>query len=192
MLQGIIHGEIIDIQEASANHAIHTAMEFLNIVDDTEVLGDTGRNMRSSFEYAQSVLMRRLILGRLYWAVDSLAFRATCATCHKVVDEQIKRAVARLGSISRLRAEELRAQGKLSLMEDLILSGDEPAKVRAIIIGLLIAAGDNLAAATAWTLYFLARDPAIFDQLRQEIISRFGTTTSSDILAQDLKTCTFM
>lgn len=98
-------------------------------------------------------------------------------TCRKVDAFSIVEA-----AIAKLRASKAPNDGLMAhyVNGDFVTSND--AEMRSILVGLLLGAQDNVAAAIAWVLAYVSRDLALQDRIRAEL-SRAGTQ------ADDLRSC---
>ena len=62
-------------------------------------------------------------------------------------------------------------------LEELVESTKDPIKLENEIIGVFAAGKGTTAAFLTWTIYFLARDPQVFDELRTAVVSQPGLTS---------------
>ena len=66
------------------------------------------------------------------------------------------------------------SEGRFIFLEELVKSTKDPIKLENEIIGVFAAARGTTASFLAWTIYFLARNPQVFDKLRAAVVSQFG------------------
>ena len=62
-------------------------------------------------------------------------------------------------------------------LEELVESTEDPIKLENEIIGVFAAVGGTTAAFLTWTIYFLARNPQVFDKVRAAVVSQSGLTS---------------
>ena len=69
-----------------------------------------------------------------------------------------------------------KSQARFILLEELAKSTHDPLELENEIVGVLAASRGTTAALLTWTMYFLARNPQVFDKLRKAVVSEFGLT----------------
>ena len=85
---------------------------------------------------------------------------------------------------------ELGTKDKFVFLHELIRSTRDPVEVENEILGVLSAGIGTTATLLTWTLYFLARNPEVFEKLRTLVLSRFGLgQTPDNITLKELKSC---
>ena len=126
------------------------------------------------------MVLRRILTGTLlYWLVDTPAFGRAGATCKNMVAEHVERGMQCKQAIlmTDIQAQEasLKPKMKQTIAEELAsLDADLIAPCDDLLTSLL-AARTNVTASLGWTIYFLAREPAVYARLRRYVLVHIGT-----------------
>ncbi|KIM92650.1 hypothetical protein OIDMADRAFT_46607 [Oidiodendron maius Zn] len=197
MMEAIVPGENgwteeLNLQPLLFRLTLGQTTEFLGLFNHAEKLDSPDHNPQSfaaDFDRCQATLATRIRYGKLYFLVDSAAFRKSCLRCHEFVDHYVNRALV----------EDLNDPGKdienerYVFLKALISETRDPAELRSQILNILLAGRDTTAALMSWVFYCLARDPQRFAKLRAIIVSEFGTYKSfSNITFENLKDCKYL
>jgi cytochrome P450 len=205
MMEAIVPGENgwteeLNLQPLLFRLTLGQATDFLGLFNHAEKLGLPGatdspdhntQSFAADFDRCQATLATRIRFGKLYFLVDSAAFRKSCLRCHEFVDHYVNRALA----------EDLNDAGKdieknnerYVFLKALISETRDPTELRSQILNILLAGRDTTAALMSWVFYCLARDPQRFAKLRAIIVSEFGTyESSSEITFEKLKDCKYL
>lgn len=137
-----------------------------------------------AWDVAQQALIDRFQFFEAFWIWNPPSFRKACRTCHEFVDYYVRLA------LNKPEAK-LEDGKKYIFLNELVQQTRDPKELRAGMINMLQAGRDSTGSTLGWLFLCLARDPAIFHPLREEILQRFGTDTS-DISCQALKSCTYL
>ncbi|OAA76230.1 Cytochrome P450 [Akanthomyces lecanii RCEF 1005] len=141
----------------------------------------------ASFDGANQSMTRRFILMNYYYLYDSASFRRNCAEVRRFADYYVQRALSRSPS----KAEEDDGTEYVFLNE-LVKETRDPDVLRNQLLNILLAGRDTTAGLLGWATLRLARQPAIYAQLREAILADFGPYSSdtSRITFETLKACT--
>ena len=78
-------------------------------------------------------------------------------------------------------------------LEALIATTRDPIELRSQLLNILLAGRDTTASLLSWTFLMLARNPDIFNKLREVIIENFGTYSNpKDLTFAALKSCQYL
>ncbi|KAL9591386.1 MAG: hypothetical protein Q9179_007774 [Wetmoreana sp. 5 TL-2023] len=175
-LQTIIFGLTLDIiTELLYGYSVHgqnsqkrsqLAAE-LGTTDLPDAQGFT-TNMNRAAEYVGFSAM----FGRWRNFVPSLEYYRIRNSIRKYVDWYVRR---RLDQISSSKAAlEPASDERFILLHELSRLTQDPIQLRSETIGLLAAGRATTSALISWVVYHLARNPRVFNKLRDAILSDFG------------------
>ncbi|KAA8906000.1 putative cytochrome P450 family protein [Sphaerosporella brunnea] len=120
------------------------------------------------------------ILGELHWLWRPSEYRKVRDAVHSYVDGFILKALeARSSKSSMLEAETekervLREGGRYVFLNALTTINQDPEMLRAQVLNIMLAGRDTTAALISWIMWVLAREPKIWQKLRQEVKSNLG------------------
>lgn len=113
-----------------------------------------------------------------------------CAELHEVVDDILQQ---RLSDTKDSSFVEEKGESKFVLLDELAKETSNLMELRNETLHTLMAGRDPTGCLLAWTFYFLARHPQIFQKLRLIILEEFGTSTmSTDIDFAQLRKCEYL
>jgi len=146
------------------------------------------------FDSATASLGVRGRLSELYFLYAPKAFYDQCKQVHKFADYYVNLALTtELSSLQQERLEKGHKK-KYIFLQELVHATRDPIELRSQLLNILLAGRDTTAGLLGWTFYSLARDPARFNKLRQEILERFGPymENPTNISFESLKACTYL
>ena len=135
-------------------------------------------------ESGKSWLYERMVLGRLGWLFSSTKFYNHCKEVHKYVNNFVYARV-RQGEADKT---ETPSKGKFVLLNELAKHTRNPVQLRNETLHVLSASWDTTSALLGWLFYFLARNPRVFDKLRNIILTDFN----SGIDFRQLNNCQYL
>lgn len=148
-------------------------------------------NLAPAFDAATKVLSERVRLGDLYWLSSPRSFRENCNEVHRFADHLIQKALHDLKSPIGPQIDDTRKP--YVFLKELVKITQDPAELRSQLLNILLAGRDTTAGLLGWAFYFLTRNPAIFNRLRSEVLSRFGTfEIPHNLTFADLKSCSYL
>jgi len=171
---------------------MNTSLEFLGIQEagDTEVTtGVQEPRFPKAFETAQMAMVRRTILGGLYWLYNTASFRHACQLCRSVVRSSVDRAVLRAVVLSETK----RSGRATSLLDELTVFTKDTDRLTSMALDLMLAGRDTSAAFLSFVIYYLARHPSAYARLRCAVESEFGTAENPEqVTFEKLKSCYYL
>ena len=187
--------EEVDILQLFYRFTLDVGTEFLvgssvnsqlTALNQTNSSGDAAANdgrsttaeayFRDGFEVAQETLMWRIRMQRLYWLMDSKAFREACKMCRRFIDHYVAIAL----NPDQLAAEKAArvtdgAKEKYVFLDKLAESTQNPIELRDQLLQLLMAGRDTTATSLGFAFAALARNPEAWTKVRAEVLRIFGT-----------------
>lgn len=145
------------------------------------------------FDAGKAWLNTRMSLGKWHWLVNPPAFSRHCRKVHAYVDYFVEAKLKQgpeKASMLQLSQEPVTRE-KFVLLNELAKHTRDPLEIRSETLNVLSAGRDTTASLLSWIFYFLARYPAIFNELRTTILAEFGTE-SSDIDFPKLRSCKYL
>ncbi|KAL4787648.1 cytochrome P450 [Aspergillus varians] len=170
-------GSVFDIQELFFLLTIDSATHFLfgesvGAMEDNTVLGKSSvgnaQGFADAFNTALEYLNKRSMSFSFYWAINPKKFRDANRRIHEVVDYYVHRA------IEARRHPEKREPGRYIFAESLAADNDDPKVLRDNMLNILLAGRDTTASLLSSVFFLLARNPAVWDKLRQVVVDEFG------------------
>jgi cytochrome P450 len=101
----------------------------------------------NAFNLGQDYLSHRGRLGDFYWLLNDRAFRKACRTCHRFVDDAVRKAL----EINEVD-EEIQEKSKYIFINALIEETQDPKVLRDQCLNILLAGRDTTACCLSWTL----------------------------------------
>lgn len=195
------NGAPLDIQNYFFRITVDTATEFLfgqsayslrdsNIGYEYEEQFEGERDFYRAFNSAQETLSTRAWLQQWYWLHCPGYFKKDCKVVHNFADFYVKKALSFL-------PEELekKSENSYTFLYELVKSTRNPKVLRDQLLNIMIAGRDTTAGLMSCTMFELARNPDIWQKLRQEIHDRFGSgqeARTSEMTFESLKRCTYL
>ena len=157
---------------------------------------DTGNTKDSQKEldfseaisYAQEFITWRIRLGRLQSMFSSRKFKKACKTVKDFADHFVRIAL----DPDHKHPPTLPGQKpKYVFLDELVAETRDPIELRDQVLHIMVAGRDTTSALLCWTILLLARHPAEFQNLREAIVSQFGTEKSptNELTFKSLKAC---
>lgn len=163
--------EFIDAQELFHLFTLDTATEFLFGESANCLTTNTGRRFADAFGYSLRLCSIRIILGKLYWAVQSRRFWSSCKYIHEFVDKYVQRAL-----------NATKPSERYVFIEALTSETRDPVAIRSEALNILLAGRDTTASTLSYAVWYLGMHKECFASLR---------TAVSDLALtyEDLKAC---
>ncbi len=191
----------VDLQPLFFNFTIDTAIEFLYGESvhsqaamaglDQKTGGIDGAKFSYHFGAAKHLVDKRGALGKFYWLMPMKEMKEHCAEIHKVIDSMIAMRLA--AKKDPLNMEE-KGSRKFVLLDELAKETQDLRELRNETLHTLMAGRDPTGALQGWVFYFLTRHPDVFNNLREIILSQFGTAANPnpDTDFNALKRCEYL
>lgn len=141
-----------------------------------------------AFHVASMEVTKRARLQSLYWLVNSRKGRQAVRYLQRFIDhlvhEQLHRGGKELADAKK---------GKLTLLRATAQYTQDPIELRDQTLFMLTASRDTTAAMLSWMFLMLAKHPAVFAKLRDEILKQFGPHENpQQITFYRLKKCKYL
>lgn len=185
-VQRLLHlvpdGGVVNLQPLFFRLTLDSATEFLfGESVDSLLESDTSDSsayskseFARSFDRAQDYIAWRGRFQKFFWLFNSKEFRNDCATVHRLADHFVQKALNAEKPATPVHS------GKRYFISEQLATRTRDAKVmRDQMLNVLLAGRDTTAGLLGWTFYLLARNPAVYKKLRNEIIQVFGTEDSN-------------
>ncbi|KXH30458.1 cytochrome P450 [Colletotrichum salicis] len=157
-----LFGESVDSQTAAATGKMSTSTSAATAMAADQAGSDM--SFASAFHEAQMYIVMRARLQGLY-------FLAPRSVGNKSID-YIRRYVDHYVQLALKRAKP--SADKFSLLDTLVEQTRDRGELRDQILGMLLAGRDTTASLLSWVMLMLARHPAVFKRLREEVVAEFG------------------
>ncbi|PNP74682.1 hypothetical protein FNYG_12018 [Fusarium nygamai] len=147
-----------------------------------------GMEFHHAFERMVAILGTRIRLRSFYWLYGTRELCSCVETLHSFVDSAIT-----ASDVAKAEGSSQALYDFLDVLRERCSGGDE--EVREQVLGLLAAGRDTTASLMSWTWYCLIRNPRVFEKLRSEVISSFGSSPDSlsgTVTFASLKECTYL
>lgn len=196
-------GQEFDIQEYFFRLTLDSATEFL-FGESVESLCDSSihktpagecditlkMKFADSFNYAQSTLATRAVLQKLYFIISGKKFKESCSDVHRLteffVDKALQTPIAELDE---------KLKGGYIFLFELVKQTRDPRILRDQALNILLAGRDTTAGLLSFAFFELARNPKIFEKLKEEVYEAFGSGENvriEDITFESLKKCEYL
>ncbi|KAI0197527.1 putative N-alkane-inducible cytochrome P450 [Astrocystis sublimbata] len=169
-----VEGTVVDLQPLFFNLTIDSSTDFLlgrSVGTQGSPPGSEPARFSEAFDYAESVLQRRTELAGLAWLVYDRRFNEACRTIHDFVDKYIYAALQ--GDIKT---------GGYNLLAELAGECKDPIRIREELLNVLLAARDTTASLLSSVCYLLARNPATWARLAEEVAELNGRKPHYELL----------
>lgn len=191
-----------DIQELFFRLTVDSATEFL-FGESVESLNDgtvaTNRDFidfdgkagfAEAFNNAQAWIATRNTFQKLGFLVNNKEFRESVAHVHRFTDYFVNSAL-------ELSLEELdkKSRNGYIFLYELAKQTRNPKVLRDQLLNIMLAGRDTTAGLLSFTFFELARNPDIWEKLKEEIYTKFGSGDESrveDITFESLKKCEYL
>lgn len=129
----------------------------------------------------------RLLIGRLTWLLPMTKFKQSCIKVHEFVEFYVQKAVS-----SDVK------QAKSQVFVDMLLTQiDDRDTTRNLLVQGIIGAQDTTSVLASNTIRLLARNPALWKELREEVLKHgsgiftFDVLRSNEVIQNILLECKF-
>ncbi|KAL4870554.1 hypothetical protein BDV12DRAFT_55859 [Aspergillus spectabilis] len=144
-----------------------------------------------------SMIATRLLLGPLYWVYDTREFRRCRDEVFGFVDRCVTSALEVVKEKGGEREGQEEESSRYILLHALAKETQDPIELREQMLNVLLAGRDTTAAFLSYLVLLLARHPRVYAKLREEVLSKFGTSTSTTLKHQEitfytLRSCTYL
>lgn len=194
-------GDTFDLQDYFFRYTVDTATEFLfgeslfGLMDETigetsPVEFDGAKDFYGSFTNSQEYCATRAWCQNVYFLINPKSFRDS----NKVVHDFAKYYINKALDYSPDHLEKLSSDGYVFLYE-LVKETRDRKVLRDQLLNIMIAGRDTTAGLLSFCFYELARNPEVFEKLKQEIYEVFGTNETvdlSNITFETLKKCEYL
>jgi hypothetical protein len=156
-----------------------------------DVDDETGkRDFAEAFNETNRFLATRALAQKFYWLIDNSTFREDCAKVHKFADYYVHKAL-------NMTQDELEksSRGGYIFLNELVKHTRNEKVLRDQLLNILLAGRDTTAGILSFIFFELARNPEIFEKLKQEIDTHFGRGDQSRVEAitfESLKKCEYL
>ncbi|RLV90190.1 Cytochrome P450 52A11 [Spathaspora sp. JA1] len=188
-------GKFFDIQELFFRFTVDSATEFLfgesvgslrdETVGYTEVDFAGRADFASKFNRSQVYLSTRSLLQKMYWVVNNEDFRDCIKAVHEFSEHYVKKALD-------ATPEELEKQVGYVFLYELVKQTRDPKVLRDQALNILLAGRDTTAGLLSFVFFEMAKNPEMWEKLRQEILLNFGESNIEDITFENLKKCEYL
>lgn len=182
-----VDGSKFDIQPLFFKLTIDSGTEFLfgescsslqdDIVDYSKLVGPADVDkFPQAFNTSQVYLLLRSGLQNFYFLLNSREFRRCNRIVRGFADYYVDKALA-------ATPEELEkaSEGKYVFLYELVKQTRNPQVLRDQSLNILVAARDTTAGLLSFLFFELARNPAVFKKLREEVVNAFGEGEQVDL-----------
>ncbi|RPB02863.1 cytochrome P450 [Choiromyces venosus 120613-1] len=135
--------------------------------------GEEQMSFARAFNVSQAYLIKRARLRGLYWMINPPRFRRSNAIVHALVDRYVDMA---LHPEKRTR----KVSGKYVFLDAIAAETKDAKYLRDQCLNILLAGRDTTAGLLGFTFWLLARHPHVYQKLREEILSAFGTSRNGE------------
>lgn len=143
-----------------------------------------------AFNSAQETLASRAWLQQWYWVLYSSSFKKDCKIVHNFADFYVKKALS-------MSSEELekKSEGSYTFLYELAKTTRNPQVLRDQLLNIMIAGRDTTAGLMSFTMFELARNPDVWEKVKNEIYLNFGSgpeAATDQMTFESLKKCTYL
>ena len=135
--------------------------------------------MKEDYETASVWTYIKFLFGKKHWIVPSWSLQYRSERIRKFLRPFIRAALDRPDERDEPHSTN---EERFIFLEELVESTKDPIKLENEIIGVFAAAKGTTAAFLTCTIYFLARNPQVYDKLRTAVVSQFELTSEGIIL----------
>ncbi|CAK9439969.1 uncharacterized protein LODBEIA_P40690 [Lodderomyces beijingensis] len=194
--------ETFDLQELFFRFTVDTATEFL-FGESVHSLYDSklgipppndipGREaFADAFNRSQHYLATRTYSQLFYWLFNSKSFREDNAKVHHLAQYFVNNAL----NFTPEEIEE-KSRGGYIFLYELVKQTRNPKVLQDQLLNIMVAGRDTTAGLLSFTMYELARNPKIWQKLREEVFENFGAGATEaevdSISFETLKKCEYL
>lgn len=196
------HGQPFDIQQLFFRLTVDSATEFLfgESVDSLqdESIGmaqdavdfDGKAGFADAFNTAQVYLAIRSLAQKAYFLVNNQEFKDVTKKVHKFADHYVQKAL-------NLSSDELEkhSENHYTFLYELAKQTRDPQVLRDQLLNILVAGRDTTAGLLSFTMFELARNPDMWNKVKEEVRGKFGSgddTRIEEVTFESLKKCEYL
>ena len=168
-----------DIQEEFMTLGLEISTEFLfgeMVAQDTPHY----ENFTQAWDCCQNYMIIRLLLGDMYWLANDWRYKKSNQIIHEFCDYLVQR------SLEKPRSE------KFVFVHELAKYTTNNTFIRDQALSLIMASRDTTAELMAFTMLEMARNPEIWERLRDEIYATFGMESPELLTFDSLRNCKYV
>ncbi|KAF2190084.1 putative cytochrome P450 family protein [Zopfia rhizophila CBS 207.26] len=194
--------DVVDLQTIFFRLTLDTSTEFLfgeSVESQIRALQTQDNNdealshvtFSQEFDRSQWYLSSRVRLQRLYWMVDTRAFRHSIKVVHEYVDRFVHKALAGMPGKSdeTLDGE----KPKYVFLGALAEQTKDPLELRSQSLSIMLAGRDTTASLLSWFFRFMIEHPSVYHKLRNIVMEEFGSYREPrNITFASLKACRYL
>ena len=144
-----------------------------------------------AFDTAQRHVVKRFKVPYQQWIATNSEFTNACRQTHEYVDRLISNIINAPPSRTESKWDD--DKERYVFFEALRAENEDPIAIRSQALNLLLAGRDTTASLLSWLFYMLARHPTVCRELREAILTEFGTyDLSQPITFEKLKSCRYL
>ncbi|KAH7313654.1 putative cytochrome P450 [Stachybotrys elegans] len=143
------------------------------------------QNICRSFDAAKMWIDRRGALAKFYWLLNTKDFRVHCKILHEFVDKIVTDTLDNKST----KSNDPEKQGRFTLLHELTKECQDPVFLRNQTLQILVAGRDTSGSLLGWCIFWLARNPEVYQKLRKIILDIFDDRMPD---FQTLNTCTYL
>nr|B8QHP1.1 RecName: Full=Cytochrome P450 52-M1; Short=CYP52-M1; AltName: Full=Cytochrome P450 monooxygenase CYP52-M1 [Starmerella bombicola]ACD75398.1 cytochrome P450 monooxygenase CYP52-M1 [Starmerella bombicola] len=195
--------QFIDVQHYFHKLTLDTATEFLfgesceslNPENQSCIVARDGSEITAeqfveSYNFLLNYAFKRTLSSKVYWLFNSKEFRDHKKRAQSYIDYYVDKALyatsfAAENSIAEKDAA-AESSGIYVFSLEMAKVTRDPVTIRDQIFNILIAGRDTTAATLSFAIHFLARNPDVFNKLREEVLDHFGTKEEQRPLSFEL------
>lgn len=171
LLRGIVSNQdassSINLRSLFYDYTLDTATDLFlgnstNILSLPSKANNEGTRFSNAFNEAMKWLATRERFKMFAWLVNTPGMRRSCSTARNSLENMI---------IAAQRLEKGSGHGAFT---EFLSQTTNIGKARDELMNLLFAARDSNASLLCWLVYTLAREPAVFEKVQQEVLSVLG------------------
>lgn len=196
------NGDVFDIQDLLFKFTVDTATDILfgesvyclrdGTVPELPPHDDfEGRaKFGEAFNIAQKYLATRSYTQSFYFLINTPEFRRSCKAVHAFAKYYVDKALELDDE-----ALEKKSQSGYTFLYELAKQTKDAKVLQDQLLNIMVAGRDTTAGLLSFTFFELARNPEIFDRLKQEVLAQFGEGSPLDIEKisfESLKKCEYL
>ncbi|KAK6454119.1 cytochrome P450 52A12 (DH-ALK2) [Scheffersomyces xylosifermentans] len=194
------HGKVFDIQELFHRLTLDASTEYLfgqsvcSLLDSSIGMEQEGvqfdgkDDFAFAFNTSQAYLSSRSIFQKFYFLVDNKEFRHCIKKVHTFADFYVNLAL-------KLTNDDLKKQSGYVFLYELTKQTRDPQVLRDQLLNILVAGRDTTAGLLSFAFFELARNPAMWKKLKEEVYLAFGQGDNSrinEITFESMKQCEYL
>jgi cytochrome P450 len=145
------------------------------------------------FDDGMAALGARGRLFNLYWLHNPRSFRDDCAGINRFADHFVQMALERDKNGIENPESSSREKQRYVFLQELVKVTKDPVVLRSQLLHVLLAGRDTTAGLLGWLCWNLARNPVVFQKLRETVLDTFGSYQNPrEITFARLKSCSYL